>query len=42
MTSQIISLAFVLLYLESDSPSREGKKLQKYEYIEKKTAFLMK
>ena len=37
MTSQIIPLLFVLLYLES--VERKGKKLQKFEYLQNKKSF---
>ena len=36
MTSQINPLSFVLLYLES---GKEGKKLQKFEYLENEKSF---
>ena len=37
MTSQIIPLPFVLLNLET---GKEGKKLQKFEYLENEKRFL--
>ena len=37
MTSQIIPLPFVLLYLES--VERKGKKLQKFEYLKNNKSF---